>query len=164
MELGNGVVTENLEFQERANQPLETIPAVEASASGTENPEIRQTQPGNDLSLSSDGECCVLRHSNFNGRLHFEGHVRIECHVGAQIISTGTITVAAGATVVGPIQAPCVVVAGRVIADIIASKRIEVGPSGMLSGNLTAPAVIVHENAKVEGQFIMTQHRRLEPS
>jgi cytoskeletal protein CcmA (bactofilin family) len=164
MELGNGEVTENLEFQERANQPSETIPTVESSTSGTEDAEVRQTQSGNDLSLSSEGECCVLRHSNFTGRLHFEGHVRIECHVGAQIFGTGTITVAAGATVIGPIQAPYVVVAGRVVADIIASKRIEVGPSGMLFGNLNAPAVIIHENAKVEGRFIMTQNRHPEPS
>jgi cytoskeletal protein CcmA (bactofilin family) len=164
MELLNGDLSEELECDERATQPSEMIPTAEFPSGATENAELRQTQTGNDLSISSEGECCVLKHSNFNGKLHFEGPARIECHVGAQIFGTDTITVAPSATVIGPIEAPNVVVAGRVVADITASKRIEVGPSGSLFGSLSAPAVVVHENAKVEGRFIMTRPRRSEPS
>jgi len=117
-----------------------------------------------DLSIASDGGCCVLKSSNFSGRLRFEGAARIECQVGGngEIHGTGTITVAEGATVMAPIRAASVLIAGKVRADITASERIEVGPSGNVSGRLTAPIVVVRENAQVEGRFTMAPSRRLD--
>ena len=117
-----------------------------------------------DLSIASDGGCCVLKSSSFSGRLRFEGAARIECQVGGagEIDGTGTITVAEGATVMAPIRAASVLIAGKVRADITASERIEVGPSGRVSGRLTAPIVVVRENAQVEGRFTMAPSRRPE--
>jgi len=116
-----------------------------------------------DLSIASDGGCCVLKSSSFNGRLRFVGAARIECQVGGtgEIHGTGTITVAEGATVMAPIRAASVLIAGKVRADITTSERIEVGPSGNVSGRLTAPIVVVRENAQVEGRFTMAPSREL---
>jgi cytoskeletal protein CcmA (bactofilin family) len=115
-----------------------------------------------DLSIASDGGCCVLKSSSFSGRLRFEGAARIECQVGGtgEIHGTGTITVAEGAMVMAPIRAASILIAGKVRADITASERIEVGPSGNVSGRLTAPIVVVRENAQVEGRFTMAPSRR----
>jgi cytoskeletal protein CcmA (bactofilin family) len=116
------------------------------------------------MSIASDGRCCVLKNSSFDGRLQFDGPLRIECQVGGEIYGSDVITVAESAFVTGPIQAPSVLIAGRVSADITASERIEIRSSGRVSGNLTAPAMMVHENALVEGRFTMTHGRRPQAS
>jgi cytoskeletal protein CcmA (bactofilin family) len=110
-----------------------------------------------DLSIASDGGCCVLKSSTFGGRLRFEGAARIECQVGGEIHGTGTIIVAESGVVMAPIKAASILVAGRVRADLTASERIEVAPSGRISGRLTAPVMVVHENAQVEGRITMTR-------
>ena len=111
------------------------------------------------LSVGSDGNCCVLKSSNFSGKLRFEGAARIECRVNGEIHGTGVITVAESAVVTGPIKAASILIAGRVNADITASERIELRPSARVAGNLVAPAMIVHEKAQVEGRFIMAPIR-----
>jgi cytoskeletal protein CcmA (bactofilin family) len=111
------------------------------------------------LSVGTDGNCCVLKSSNFSGQLHFEGAARIECRVASEIHGTGAITVAPSAVVMGPIRAASVLVEGRVSADITASERIEIRPSAIVSGNLIAPSMIVHEKAQVEGRFTMARVR-----
>lgn len=111
------------------------------------------------LSIGSDGNSCVLKSSNFNGTLCFEGPVRIECTVAGEIHGTDLITVSENAVVTGAIRAASVLIVGRVSADVTASQRIEIRPSGRVAGNLSAPAMMVHENAKVEGRFIMTPLR-----
>jgi cytoskeletal protein CcmA (bactofilin family) len=155
MELSGPVAGAGLDHDERENgrEPLDSVqPAIAGQAK--ESP-----SGADDLSLASDGGCCVLKSSSFGGRLRFEGAARIECQVGGEIHGTGTITVAESGVVMAPISAASVLVAGRVRADITASERIEVAPSGRISGRLTAPVMVVHENAQVEGRITMTRSR-----
>ena len=135
------------------------LAAVEAVSAGTGyNPQIQPDQSPA-LSVGSDGNCCVLKSSNFSGKLRFEGPARIECQVNGDIQGTGVITVAESAVVTGRINAASILIAGRVSADITATERIELRPSAKVVGNLVAPAMIVHEKAQVEGRFIMARAR-----
>lgn len=131
-------------------------PAGSATAGAADGSQIRSNR-SEVLAIASDGNCCVLKSSNFSGQLRFEGAARIECRVAGEIHGTGAITVAEGALVTGPIRAASVLIAGRVNADIMASERIEIRPSARVAGNLMAPAMIVHENAQVEGRFTMAR-------
>lgn len=45
--------------------------------------------------------------------------------------------------------------AGSLSDEIIASERIELRPSARVSGNLTAPKLVVHEGAIFEGNCAM---------
>lgn len=140
----------------------ESRPANEMAESarlGAENDSQIQPDQAQALSVGSDGNCCVLKSSNFRGKLRFEGAARIECRVAGEIHGTGVITVAESAVVTGPISAASITVAGRVSADISASERIELRPSARVAGNLIAPAMIIHEKAQVEGRFIMAPVR-----
>jgi cytoskeletal protein CcmA (bactofilin family) len=138
----------------------QSVETVESATPGTSNGAEVQPIRSETLSIGSDGNCCVLKHCNFSGKLHFEGAGRIECQVAGEIYGTDVITIAEGAFVTGPIRAASVLIEGRVNADVIASKRIELRPSATVFGNLTAPAMMVHENAKVEGRFTMTNGRQ----
>jgi cytoskeletal protein CcmA (bactofilin family) len=141
-------------------QPARSAETVESASRGTrDGAEVRPLQ-AETLSIGSDGNCCLLKDANFSGKFRFEGAARMECQVGGEIHGTDVITIAEGALVTGPIRAASVVIEGRVTADVVASKRIEIRPSATVLGNLTAPAMLVHEGAKVDGHFTMTNGRR----
>jgi cytoskeletal protein CcmA (bactofilin family) len=142
------------------SQPTQSVETVESATTGTRNGVEVQPVQWETLSIGIDGNCCVLKNCNFSGKLRFEGAVRIECQVAGEIQGTDIITVAEGAFVTGPLRAASVVIEGRVNTDVIASKRIEIRPSATVFGNLTAPAMMVHERAKVEGRFSMNNGRQ----
>jgi cytoskeletal protein CcmA (bactofilin family) len=48
-----------------------------------------------------------------------------------------------------------IIVAGTVSGDLSASQRIELHASAKVSGNLTAPTLVVHEGAVSEGDCAM---------
>ena len=171
MELLNSEAGESWQGEEGGKLPVQaaaTLEQVTLSSTGTEHEPRSRPTPSDDLSIaadlsiSNDGNCCVVRGANFTGKLHFEGAARIECRFAGEILGTATVTVAEGALVMAPIRAASVVIAGRVSADVIASKRIEIRPTGRVVGNLTAPAMIVHEDAQVEGRFTMVLQGRPE--
>ena len=172
MELLNSEAGESWQGEEGGNLPvqaatLEQVTLEQVRTGSEHEPRSRPTPSDDlsiaaDLSISNDGNCCVVRGANFTGKLHFEGAARIECRFAGEILGTATVTVAEGALVMAPIRAASVVIAGRVSADVIASKRIEIRPTGRVVGNLTAPAMIVHEDAQVEGRFTMVLQGRPE--
>jgi cytoskeletal protein CcmA (bactofilin family) len=75
-----------------------------------------------------------------------EGEVRVDA----------TVTVGAEGAVLGPISAPVVRVAGRVVGDLLASDRVEVTPTGMVEGNVAAPRIVIAEGAFFKGRVEMT--------
>jgi cytoskeletal protein CcmA (bactofilin family) len=71
----------------------------------------------------------------------------------------GTIMAKDHALVIGPeaviradIQARSVTIHGKVVGQITAGERIEVGASGSVKGNLTAPRMAVSEGAVLQGR------------
>ena len=57
--------------------------------------------------------------------------------------------------VTAQVKASSIIVAGRLSGEISASERIELRPSARVSGNLTAPKLVVHEGAIFEGNCAM---------
>ena len=74
-----------------------------------------------------------------------EGEVRLEA----------AVTVGAEGSVVGPVTAPVVRIAGRVVGDVTASDRVEVAPTGSLEGNVAAPRIVISEGAFFKGSVEM---------
>jgi cytoskeletal protein CcmA (bactofilin family) len=148
---GGGWNRENCDIQ-----PPQSVETAESPNAGARNGAQPAPIEADIVSIGSDGNCCVLKSFNFAGKLRFEGAARIECAVaGGEILGTDVITIAEGAVVEAPICAASVLIAGRVNADVTATARIEVRPSAVVFGNLTSPAMIIHENAKIEGRFSM---------
>jgi hypothetical protein len=55
----------------------------------------------------------------------------------------------------GKIAARSIIVAGRVIGDLLAAERIELGSSCTMEGNITAPRIQIHDGATFDGQVLM---------
>lgn len=93
--------------------------------------------------------------SRIEGKLTFEGSVRIDGQVEGEISAQDTVIIGEGAEVTAQIQANTVVVQGRVTGDITARKRIELKAPATVVGNVSTPSLVVHEGVVFEGHCAM---------
>ena len=93
--------------------------------------------------------------SKISGKLEFEGPAQIEGQVDGEMSAKDSLMIGENAVVTAQIKALSIIVAGKLSGEIIASERIELRPSAKVSGNLTAPKLIVHEGAIFEGNCAM---------
>jgi cytoskeletal protein CcmA (bactofilin family) len=95
--------------------------------------------------------------STIIGNLHFEHAARIDGRVEGEITALGHhLIIGETADVTAHIEAVSVVVLGRVTGDISA-KRIEIGASAKVAGNLTSPTLVVEPGAVLDGLCFMPQ-------
>jgi len=93
--------------------------------------------------------------SRVEGKLTFEGSVRIDGQIEGEITAQDTVIIGEGAEVTAHIHANAVVVHGRVNGDITARKRIELKAPATLLGNVSTPSLVVHEGVVFEGHCTM---------
>lgn len=84
------------------------------------------------------------------GNLFFEGTVRIEGKVDGDIVASAEVSIGQGAQVTARIQAPVVSIHGKLSGDIIA-RRIELGPTARVVGNLTCANLTIDSGAVLDG-------------
>jgi cytoskeletal protein CcmA (bactofilin family) len=93
--------------------------------------------------------------SRVEGRLSFEGSVRIDGHIDGEISAQETVIVGENAVVAAQIQANTVIVQGRVTGDITARKRVELRAPAKLIGNISTPSLVINEGVTFEGHCTM---------
>lgn len=94
--------------------------------------------------------------SEFEGKLAFEGTVRIEGKFFGEICSQGTLVVGNGARVEANIAVGKVVISGDVVGDVTASSLVSLQSTGRLKGNITTAGLSVAEGAVFDGQCHMS--------
>jgi cytoskeletal protein CcmA (bactofilin family) len=96
------------------------------------------------------------RGTEFEGKLHFEGCVRIDGTFRGDIRGEDVLIVGEGAFIEGSIEvATCIVTAGEVRADIRAKDGIELYPPAKVTGALHAPAIFIDRGVQFEGTCTM---------
>src|SRR5579862_2294193 len=80
--------------------------------------------------------------SRVEGKLTFEGSVRIDGQVEGEITAQETVLIGETAELTAQIQANTVVVQGRVTGDITARKRVELRAPATLVGNISTPSLV----------------------
>jgi cytoskeletal protein CcmA (bactofilin family) len=93
--------------------------------------------------------------SRVEGRLAFEGSVKIDGYVEGDIQAQQTVIVGEGAVINAQISAETVVVKGKVTGDITARKLVELRAPAKLTGNITTPSLVIHEGVVFEGHCSM---------
>lgn len=91
------------------------------------------------------------RGSEFEGKLTFEGQVRIDGKFSGQIFTKDTLVIGDGARVNAEISAGTVVVNGVVEGNIRATNLIELHQPARVKGNLEAPALQMDKGVLFEG-------------
>ena len=93
--------------------------------------------------------------SEFDGKLTFEGQVRIDGKFSGQIFTKDTLVVGEGARVNAEINAGTVIVNGVVEGNIKATQMIELHQPGRVKGNLETPALSIDKGVMFEGSCKM---------
>jgi len=105
----------------------------------------RKSGPGN-----IDG--FVDRAATINGNLTFEGTFRIDGAVHGTIMTKDSLVVGPTAEIHADIEAGEAKIYGSVIGNISVSRRVEIGATGRVRGNVHAPQLVIEEGATFEGR------------
>ena len=100
-------------------------------------------------------ESLIGERSNFEGTLKTEGPVRLLGSIQGEIESKSTIYVEEKAHVTARLTGAHVTVAGQVDGQIFCEGRVEIRPTGRVTGEINAGALIVQEGAYFEGNSRM---------
>jgi cytoskeletal protein CcmA (bactofilin family) len=101
-------------------------------------------------------ESLIGEHTSFEGTLKTEGAVRLLGSIQGEIESKSTIIVEEKAHVTARLTAMQVTVSGHVDGQIFCEGRVEIRPTGRVTGEINAGALIVQEGAFFDGNSKMT--------
>ncbi|WP_147819807.1 bactofilin family protein [Salidesulfovibrio onnuriiensis] len=93
--------------------------------------------------------------TNYNGKLHFQGAVRIDGNFNGEIQSDGTLVVGQEAMVDGQVRVGQLVLSGNIRGDVEAADKVVLHKTANLQGNIKTPSLVVEEGAILEGTLTM---------
>ena len=110
-----------------------------------------------DASMLSGGELNALlgRGSEFEGKLAFEGKVRIDGNFTGEISTNDMLVIGDGAKVSAEISCGTVVVEGEVIGNIKAASAVELHRPAKVHGDITTPSLMIEKGVIFEGHTKM---------
>jgi cytoskeletal protein CcmA (bactofilin family) len=103
------------------------------------------TRPPNELNA------LLGKGSQFEGKLLFEGTVRIDGKFSGEIISTDTLIIGEGAEVKANLTVGALVCLGDYSGDAKAAKSIELKAPAKVRGNLTTASVVIERGVFFDG-------------
>lgn len=99
------------------------------------------------------------RGCEFNGKLSFEGIVRIDGVFQGEIYSQDHLIIGEGAVVEGNIQIGQIEISGFFKGTILARDKITIHPTGRVQGTIQTREIEVHKGGIIDGQIDMTSLR-----
>jgi len=98
--------------------------------------------------------------SVFEGKLHFEGQVRIDGTFTGEITTTDLLVIGEGAKVSATINCGSVEIKGHITGNINASDSIVLRGTANVQADIYAPSLVVDKGAVFEGNSRMTAGAR----
>lgn len=115
----------------------------------------KDRRDGDATAAAGDLTAFLDRGARFEGKLAFEGHVRLNGEFKGEIRAEGTLIVGEGAHIEAQVSVDTLVVSGTIVGDVVARTRIELHAPSRIVGNLTTPVLVVEEGSVLEGQCHM---------
>jgi len=97
----------------------------------------------------------IGKEASFNGKLTFEGTVRIDGKFTGELFSQGKLIVGDSAVIEGQVDVNTFVSSGEVKGDVIARSRIELKAPGKVRGNIKTPLLVIDEGVLFDGHCQM---------
>ena len=91
------------------------------------------------------------QNADFEGELSCTGDIMLEGRFKGKLSVRGTLFIGEGAEIEADVHAAGVVIAGRFRGNIVADEKIEFSRPGKFYGNIQAPAIVIDEGARFEG-------------
>jgi len=90
------------------------------------------------------------------GRLEIQGDLKIAGNVEGDLKASGDVTIDSGATIQAAIEGANVSVRGQVTGNVTAKKRLTLGGSGHLNGDVRVSRLTVEDGATLNGNVTMS--------
>jgi cytoskeletal protein CcmA (bactofilin family) len=94
--------------------------------------------------------------AEFNGKMIFEGMVRIDGNFEGEIFGQGSLDIGQGAVVRANIDVHRIYIGGEVEGGIKAKEKVSIHATGKLCGDVYTPVLIVEEGAFFDGRSSMS--------
>jgi cytoskeletal protein CcmA (bactofilin family) len=103
------------------------------------------------------GEITTLlgRGAAFEGKLTFEGTVRIDGRFRGEVFSDDTLVIGEGALVEAEIDIGEIIIQGTVVGNINAKRSIEIHAPGRVKGDIHTPSLQIDKGVIFEGRSFM---------
>ena len=99
---------------------------------------LRRDPPNDDALDVHDVHTILGPESHFEGKLLFEGTVRIDGKFKGEVQTDGSLVIGHGALVEGQVRAGHIIVHGEVTGELVASEIIEIHAPAKVRGSLTS--------------------------
>ena len=127
-----------------------------AAAKAPEVPAAAVPAPGSDLLLG--------RGARFEGKLTFEGTVRIDARFIGSIVTNDVLVVGEAARIDAEITCGTIVVQGEVNGNIKAKTAVEIHNTGKVRGDLETPSLVIQKGALFHGASRMDSAAKAAPA
>jgi cytoskeletal protein CcmA (bactofilin family) len=99
--------------------------------------------------------------TSYEGKLNFQGSVRIDGEFRGEVESDGTLVVGSDARIAGRIQVGQLILSGRIEGEIVATGKVVMHKQANLKGIIRTPVLIMEEGALLEGEVYMGSNTRV---
>ena len=108
-------------------------------------------------SNSGAGEVTTLlgRGSEFEGKLSFEGTVRVDGKLSGEIFTDDVLIIGEGAEVNAEISVGAIIIEGTVHGNIHAKRSVEIHTPARVRGNIVTPSLSIDKGVMFDGQCQM---------
>jgi cytoskeletal protein CcmA (bactofilin family) len=113
-------------------------------------PGSSQSAPA-EAAAAKDVTTLLGRGSEFEGKLTFEGTVRIDGKLTGEIFSDDVLIVGEGAEIKAEINVGAIVIEGTVQGNIHAKRSVEIRTPAKVRGNITTPSLFIEKGVLFDG-------------
>ena len=136
-------------------EPAVAVKATEAPAPAAVAPVAPTPAPGSDLLLG--------RGARFEGKLTFEGTVRIDARFTGSIVTNDVLVVGEAGRIDADITCGTIIVHGEVNGNVKAKTAVEILHTGKVRGDLETPSLVVQKGALFHGASKMEPGAKAAP-
>ena len=148
----NKTTTDEKMFSNQSSPDVGNTPLAPSSVQKTvEEKKMAMLKKEEDFSRHGEINAVLGRGTEFEGKLLFEGEVRIAGKFTGEIYSKDRLQVDESAKIKAEIYAGTVVVYGEIVGNIYAQQLIELKSTARVTGNIETPALIVEKGVIFQG-------------
>jgi cytoskeletal protein CcmA (bactofilin family) len=104
---------------------------------------------------AGDLNALLGRGSEFEGKLTFEGTVRIDGKFTGTIVTNDVLVVGEGAKIQAEVNCGTIIIHGEVQGDVRAKSAVELHHPARMKGNIETPSLMIEKGVTFEGQCKM---------
>ena len=104
------------------------------------------------------------RGTRFEGKLSFEGIVKISGYFVGEIFTRNTLIINSGAFVKGEVEARTIILSGKVEGNLFAHEQVKMYPPAHFIGTVTSPNLSIEEGVRFEGASYLPEKKPSSPT